>query len=119
VSGVQSLLAALLTEGVARRGMPLPLLVRLVSGAPARLAGIHPRKGAIAPGSDADLALVDLRREWTLEASALQTRSGISPYLGMRFTGAIARTIVRGTTVYREGEFLAAPGYGRFVRREA
>lgn len=115
VTGVQSLLAALLTVGVQGRGLPVEVLARLVATTPARRLGLYPRKGAIRPGADADLALVDLGREWTLEPATLRARSGVSPYLGRSFTGTVVRTLVRGRTVYRDGEVLAEPGYGRFV----
>src|SRR5207247_1466711 len=64
VAGVQFTLAALLTEGVHRRGLGESALARLLAGAPARLLGIADRKGAIRAGLDADLALVDPEREW-------------------------------------------------------
>jgi dihydroorotase-like cyclic amidohydrolase len=110
------LLPALLTEGVHRRGMPLSRLASLVAAAPARLLGLA-RKGRLAAGMDADVALLDLDRPWTLEASALQTRSGLSGWVGRSFRGAVVRTIVRGRTVYDDGSF-AEPGQARLVRRE-
>jgi allantoinase len=106
VTGIQSLLPVLLTEGVHRRGLRLGALARLVSGAPARLLGLWPRKGAIRAGSDADLALVALERDWVLEPEQLQARSGLSPYVGRSFRGAVVRTLVRGITVYDSGEFV-------------
>lgn len=117
IAGVQTLLPTMLTEG-ARRGLSLPRLAALLADAPARLLGLA-RKGRIAHGMDADLALIEPERVWTLEAGALETRSGISPYLGRTFVGAVATTLVRGRIVYRDGSFPAGPGYGRFVRREA
>jgi len=106
VTGIQSLLPVLLTEGVHRRGLRLGTLARLVSGAPARLLGLWPRKGAIRAGSDADLALVALERDWIFEPEQLQARSGLSPYVGRSFRGAVVRTLVRGITVYDSGEFV-------------
>jgi len=117
IAGVQTLLPAMLTEG-RRRGVPLQRLAAVLADAPARLLGLA-RKGRIRPGMDADVALLEPEREWTLEAGALQTRSGLSPYLGRTFVGAVATTLVRGRIVYRDGSFPAGPGYGRFVRREA
>lgn len=117
IAGVQTLLPTMLTEGP-RRGVSLPRLAALLADAPARLLGLA-RKGRIAPGMDADFALIEPEREWTLEAGALETRSGISPYVGRTFVGAVATTMVRGRIVYRDGSFPAGPGYGRFVRREA
>ena len=116
IAGVQTLLPALLTEAP-RRGIGLARLASLLADAPARLLGLA-RKGRIAPGMDADLVLIDAEREWTLDAAALQTRSGQSPYLGRTFRGLVRTTLVRGRIVYRDGEFPAAPGHGRFVPRE-
>jgi allantoinase len=111
--GVQTLLPALLTEGVQARGMPLPLLVRLTSAAPARRYGLYPRKGALLVGSDADVAIVNPDVEWILATSMLKTRWAISPFLGRRFRGRVETTIVRGSVVYQDGEITAAPGFGR------
>lgn len=113
--GVQTLLPVLLTEGVAARGLPLPLLVRLTAAAPARRFGLYPCKGALRVGSDADLAIVDPDAEWTLDAAMLETRWPLSPFLGRRFRGRVERTIVRGTIVYEHGEIQVAPGFGRRV----
>lgn len=115
IAGIQTFLPVLLTEGLRARRLDLARLARLVAEAPARLLGIFPRKGAIAEGSDADLAIVDPTREWTLEAGAVAARSAISPYVGRRFVGAVVRTIVRGVTVQLDGEVLAQPGHGQLV----
>jgi allantoinase len=120
VTGIQSLLPVMLTEGAHRRGLKLAALARLVSGAPARLLGLWPQKGAIRAGADADLALVAMDREWTLDGEQLQARSGLSPYVGRSFRGAVVRTLVRGVTVFDDGEFVEEKRYvrfGRLVRR--
>ena len=116
VSGIQSTLAAMLTEGVHARGLSLVMLAQLLATRPAARLGLT-RKGEIRGGKDADLALVDLEREWTLTPDALETKSGVSPYLGRRFRGAVARTIVRGRTVYADGKVTGEPGDGWFVQR--
>jgi allantoinase len=115
VAGIQATLPVLLTDGVYRRGMSLDRLAYLTATSPAQLFGLCPRKGAIAVGADADLAIVDPAHEWTLEAKHLQTRSGISAYLGRTFTGRVVRTIVRGKTVYVDGDVIGRPGWGQFV----
>lgn len=116
VSGIQSTLPVLLTEGVHARGLTLERVAHLTSTAPAQLFGLYPRKGAIAVGADADLVVVDPQREWTLEPEQLQTRSGISPYLGRSFRGAVVRTLVRGRTVFVDGEVTGQPGWGRLLK---
>jgi len=119
VSGLQAMLPVMLTEGVHRRGVSLMHLAQLLATKPAKLLGLYPRKGAIRTGSDADLVLIDLDREWTLDPDHLEARSGISPYLGMRLKGAIVRTIVRGHPVFADDEVTGKPGDGHFVQRVA
>jgi allantoinase len=117
VSGLQSLLPAMLTEGVHARQLSLVDLAQLVSTRPAQRLGIWPRKGEIQLGADADLALVDLDREWTFTRDQLETKSRISPYVDRTFRGRVARTIVRGRTVYADGKITGAAGDGWFIQR--
>jgi allantoinase len=116
IAGIQATLPVLLTEGLHGRGLSLERIAHLTATAPAQLFGLYPRKGAIAVGADADFAIVDPAQRWTFGASDLQTRSGVSAYLGREFTGKVVRTIVRGKTVYCDGEVVGRPGWGRFVR---
>jgi len=123
VSGVQSLLPAVFTEALHRGGdMDLRKIAGFVAwrlaAKPADRFGLGARKGRIAAGRDADIVLFDPDREWTLGADEVQTRSGLTPYTGRRFTGAVVRTLVRGTTVFHNGEFPAAAGHGRFIAAE-
>ena len=69
--GVQTMLPALFTHGVRRRGLSVEMLVRLVSENPARLMGLYPRKGVIRIGSDADLTILDPSERWTLAPKML------------------------------------------------
>jgi len=115
ISGVQTSLAVMLTEGVHRRGLALTRLVSLLSANPACLFGLYPRKGSLAPGADADLALVDLEQEWTLRAGDLRTRHELSPFLGRRFKGRVMATLVRGKLVARDGEPIGPPGHGQLL----
>jgi allantoinase len=114
--GVQTSLAALLSEAVSVRGMALPDLVRLTSANPAQRLGLYPRKGALDVGSDADVALVDMNTRWTLEPAQLQTRWPVSPFAGRTFTAQVKATLVRGTLVWQDGEALVEPGFGRQLR---
>ena len=117
LSGVQTMLPVLLTEGVNRRGLALPELVRMTSSGPARLFGVYPKKGSLQPGADADLAVVDLYAEWTLEPEMLFYQNKYSAYDGLTFKGRVEQTLVRGQTVYQDGKILVESGYGKYLRR--
>ena len=116
IAGVQTLLPAMLT-GTRERGIGLSRVAALLADAPARLLGLA-RKGRLAAGFDADLAIVAADRDWTLTADALETRSGQSAWVGRSFRGAVVTTVLRGRIAYRDGTYPQGPGYGRFVRRE-
>lgn len=117
INGVQSMLPVMLTEGVHKRGLPLPALARMMVANPARIFGLYPQKGSLLPGSDADLVIVDLDKEWSLTVDDLLYKNKHSAYAGYSFKGAIERTIVRGTTVYQNGQITAEPGFGQLLRR--
>ena len=117
ISGVQLTLPVLLSEGVNKRGLALPALARMLSYNPARLFGLYPQKGTIQPGADADLVVVDLGKEWTLAAEQLFYKNKFSAYVGSTFKGRVERTIVRGKTVYQDGQIVVEPGYGKLLRR--
>jgi allantoinase len=118
IPGLQTMLPLLLTHGVHSRAMPLPLLARLTATNPARQFGLYPRKGSLQPGTDADLAIVDLDAAWEVRAAGLFQRNQHSPFIGEVLRGTVERTLVRGVTVYHRGEFPAAPGHGRLLRRD-
>jgi dihydroorotase len=90
--------------------------VRWSAAAPAKIWGLYPRKGAIVAGAEADIAVVDLRREWTIEDGALQSRSRITPWNGRRVKGLPIHTLVRGRFVMRDRALVAdTSGWGRSV----
>jgi dihydroorotase-like cyclic amidohydrolase len=113
---IQETVPVVLSEALHRRGMPLEAFVRFSSTNAARIAGLHPRKGALLPGSDADLVIWDLDAEWTVDPAAQQfSKNPWSPFEGRAVRGCVRRTLVREETVYADGEILAAPGHGRFL----
>ncbi|NKE45240.1 dihydroorotase family protein [Roseomonas frigidaquae] len=115
--GLETLLPVLLSEGHARRGLPLARIAELVAGAPARIMGLA-GKGAIAPGLDADLALVDPTARWTVTRPAVRSAAGYSLYEGWEMTGQVVHTLVRGQAVLRDGALQpASQGTGRYVKR--
>ena len=111
--GAQTLLPLMLDHVAAGR-LSLERLTELVAEAPARLYGAR-GKGRIAPGYDADLTLVDLKKTRIIEESWLASRCGWSPFAGVEVTGWPWATIVRGRVVMREDRLFGPPG-GRAVR---
>ena len=109
ISGCQSLLQLLLTDGYEQRQMPLPLVASLTAANIAQRFGLLARKGQLAPGADADLAIVDLGQSETLKAESLFYRHRHSPYVGKALRGRVVRTIVRGQTVFRDGQIVSRP----------
>lgn len=114
ISGCQSLLQLLLTEGYSRRDVPLTTIASLTAGYVARRFGVSPRKGRIEVGADADLALIDLGSSHVLEVGDLLYRHKHSPYVGMTLRGRVVRTLVRGATVWLDGKVVSGP-VGRLV----
>jgi dihydroorotase-like cyclic amidohydrolase len=115
ITGTQTLLPLLFTEGVHRRKLPVQHVARLTATAAARMFGLYPLKGTIQVGSDADFAIADLDARWTLTPDLLHYKCPWSPYMGMEMVGKVERTILRGKTICLHNEILAAPGYGRFI----
>lgn len=103
ISGAQSSLELMLDEGHLKRDIPLPVLARALSVAPARRFGLSGRKKGISIGADADLVLVNLSSGYRLEAEDLYYRHRHSPYVGRDFNCRVEGTLVRGQWVYRLG----------------
>ena len=110
IAGVQSTLGLLLEEGHHRRGLALTAIAALTAGNVAARFGIARRKGQIAPGADADLALVDLRERAPLRRADLLDRHRLSPYVGRTMGGRVTRTIRRGQTIFADGRAAAGTG---------
>jgi dihydroorotase len=112
--GVQELFAALYT-GLQRRAPDappeelLPIVTRVLAAEPARLFGLPDRKGAVAPGLDADLVLFNPAENWSFGPGDVQAKCGWTAYAGWLFTGRVERTIRRGRTVFHHGHGFGVP----------
>jgi len=111
------LLPLLLTEGYHNRGIPLEKLISKITINPAQLWGIYPQKGTIAVGSDADLVLVDLNREFEVDYRKLFSVADWSLYQGKRLKGFPVMTIKGGEVVMKEGKILPEWGKGKRIKR--
>jgi dihydroorotase len=102
----------LFLDAVARGLLPLERMADLVATGPARIFGLHPRKGVIAAGADADLAVVDPAREHTFRDEGVLSKCGWTAFAGRRIRGAVVHTLVRGRFVYRDRRVVGLPGWG-------
>jgi dihydropyrimidinase len=117
VPGLASRLPILFHEAVTKGRMDACGFVRLIASNPARLMGLYPRKGTIAPGADADIVLWDPKKSVTITNDLLQHVIDYTPYEGMQVTGWPVVTIRRGDVVMRDGKVQAEPGSGQFLPR--
>jgi dihydroorotase len=99
--GVETQMPLMLTE-INRGRASIQDYVRWSAEAPAKIWGLYPRKGALTVGSDADIAIVDLNRRWTIDDALIQSRSKISPWHGRQATALPVHTIVRGRFVMKD-----------------
>jgi dihydropyrimidinase len=91
--------------------------VEIMSTAPARLFGMYPKKGAIAPGSDADLLVFDPNRKRTISAATHHMAVDYSIFEGFEVQGTSDVVMSRGTVLVRDGQWVGPAGHGRFLRR--
>jgi dihydropyrimidinase len=118
VADLETLMPMLFSEGVLTGRISLDRFVELTSANAARLFGLYPRKGAIAVGSDADLALWDPAERRVIDGARMQSRAGYSVYDGWTVQGWPRYVIRRGQIVLADGSVMAQPGQGQWVHRD-
>ncbi len=118
VADLETLMPMLYSEGVVAGRISLDRFVELTSASAARLFGLYPRKGAIAVGSDADLALWDPQERRVVDGTRMQSRAGYSVYDGWTVQGWPRFVIRRGQLVLADNACTAQPGQGRWARRD-
>jgi len=116
IPGLETLLPAFYTAAVRDHGFAPEFLARMIAENPARHFGLYPRKGVLAPGADADIAVLRLG-ECEFAAGRMASAIKWSPYAGMKMAGEVAATYLRGRKVYENRELLAPAGTGRVLRR--
>jgi len=118
VADLETLMPMLYSEGVAAGRISLDQFVALTSANAARIFGLYPRKGAIAVGSDADIALWDPGHRRTIDGARMQSLSGYSVYDGWQVQGWPRFVVRRGQVVFADGQITARPGDGEWLRRQ-
>lgn len=109
ISGAQDMLPLLLTQANSKRKVALPFIARLVSQNVVERFKLPPQKCGIRVGADANLALVDLGAEYTVQKAGLFYRHQQSPYIGRRLQGRVKQTLLRGRTIFKDGKIMAKP----------
>jgi dihydropyrimidinase len=108
----------LLHQGVVAGELSLARWVEVASTTPARMFGLYPRKGVIAPGSDADIVIYDPAARQVISAATHHMNVDYSAYEGMEITGRVDTVLSRGQVVIDGGEYHGTPGHGQYLHRE-
>ncbi len=117
IPGVETRLPILFSEGVGKGRITLNEFVALTATNHAKTYGLYPKKGTIAVGSDADIAVWDPLRKTTISQSLLHGGSDYTPYEGIDVTGWPVSTMVRGQFVVRDGKLVGKENAGAYVTR--
>jgi dihydropyrimidinase len=116
--GIETRLHLVHDGGVARGRISLNRFVELTSTSPAKIFGLFPKKGTIAPGSDADIVLFDPNAEHVLSAKTHHMRVDYNPYEGRRVKGRVETVLSRGKVIVENGRFTGKAGAGNFLKRK-
>ena len=109
----------LLHDGGVRTGrITLNRFVELTSTSPAKIFGLFPKKGTVAPGSDADIVVFDPEKKHTLSAKTHHMKVDYNPYEGRQITGAVETVLSRGKVIIENGKFVGESGAGQFLKRK-
>ena len=115
--GIETRMSLVYDGGVGAGRISLNRFVELTSTSPAKIFGLFPRKGTIAPGADADIVVFDPNRTITLSAKTLHMKVDYNPYEGRQVTGAADTVLSRGRAVIADGKFVGRTGSGSFLKR--
>ena len=117
IPGIETRLPILFSAGVKAGRISLNEFVALTATNHAKTYGLYPRKGTIAVGSDADIAIWDAERRTTISQTLMHHGTDYTPYEGMEVTGWPVSTMVRGKFVVRDGKLTGAKGGGSYISR--
>lgn len=117
VPGIEDMFSLLYHYGVHEGRIPLTKFAEIIASGPARLFGLHPVKGSIRVGADADLVLLDPKRTRTITQAAQQQNLDYNLYEGTEVHGVITHVLSRGELIAHEGRFVGSLGRGRYLHR--
>mgnify|MGYP001214746174 CR=1 FL=1 len=117
ISGIQSCVQAIFSEGVVKRGISPSALANCWAKKPAEAFGLYGKKGDIKVGFDADIIIIDPEKEWEITADSLLYVNKISAFVGMKGKGLPVCTILRGNIMAEDGKIVGTAGTGKLVKR--
>ena len=117
--GVEERMRLMYSEGVAKGRMTISQFVTVTAENPAKAYGLYPKKGAILPGSDADLVILDPSKSEVLTKANMRSAVDYTAYEGVEVQGKIEKVLLRGNIIVENNEFLGQKGQGEFLRRKA
>ena len=115
--GIETRMSLVFDGGVRQGRISLNRWVELTSASPAKIFGLFPRKGTIAPGSDADIVIFNPEKTTKLSAKTLHMKVDYNPYEGREVTGVSETVISRGKVIVETGRFVGRAGSGVFLKR--
>jgi len=116
--GIETRIPLMFSEGVMKNRININRFVDVTSTTPAKIFGLYPKKGTITVGSDADIVLIDPKREVTLSKSMLHENVDYTCYENIKLKGYPILTMVRGKIIVRENNFIGEKGYGQYIKRK-
>ena len=115
--GIETRMSLVYDGGVREGRISLNRFVELTSTSPAKIFGLFPRKGTIAPGSDADIVIFDPEKTMRLSVETLHMKVDYNPYEGREVTGVAETVLSRGRVIIDDGKFTGKAGAGSFLKR--
>ncbi len=120
IPGVETMVPFMVSEGLNQGRLSLEQFVRVTSRHSAIHYGLYPKKGSAEVGGDADFTVIDETAQWVVDPEQLHSKAKYTPFQGLRLTGKVKQTIVRGQVVYDDvGDLQVPPGTGQYVPRQS
>ena len=116
--GVEERVRVVFSEGVMKKRITIQKFVEVMCTNPAKIFGMYPQKGALIPGADADILIMDAEKEEVLTKKNMKSTCDYCTYEGMKVKGTVDMVFSRGKLIAKDNEFLGEKGFGKFIHRK-
>lgn len=116
--GVEERVRVVFSEGVMKNRITIQKFVEVMCTNPAKIFGMYPQKGALIPGADADILIMDAEKEEVLTKKNMKSTCDYCTYEGMKVKGTVDMVFSRGKLIAKDNEFLGEKGFGKFIHRK-